>query len=76
MFLLFFNKTRSPIPAPDISPDIIAPKVIVPLINIMTSPTDIAQLGISPRTAVIKGVINKLKIYEPWLSVLLKMFVI
>ena len=45
---LFLSNTRSPNPAFASNPLITAPNEIVPLINIIVSPIEIAQFGIKP----------------------------
>ena len=49
-FGLTLNSTKSPIPAPTNSPDIIEPNVIIPSRYNSVMMIDAAQLGISPMT--------------------------
>ena len=52
---LFLSNTSKPRPAFASNALIAAPKVIEPLINIIVTPIEIAQLGINPIKAAITG---------------------
>ena len=61
--LLIFIRIRSPTPAPENSPAIMVPTVIIPFVQRVVRPTETAQFGINPTIAAIKwltkGMLNK-----------------